>query len=148
MSDFDRKLRKLLSVHEGRVASAYTDSLGFITIGVGRLIDKRKGGRLSEAEIDYLLDNDIRRHSAELLVNEPWIKDLDDVRRAVVFDMAFNMGSGFLAKWPKFVAQLKAKQWSDAAFNMLNSLWAQQVGARATRLATMMAGGQWPPEAT
>ena len=48
-------LAQLLEAREGRVAHAYIDSEGYTTIGVGRLIDKRKGGRLTDREIDYLL---------------------------------------------------------------------------------------------
>jgi lysozyme len=46
---------------EGVDRSAYQDHLGFWTIGVGRLIDRRKGGGLSDEEIDYLLQNDVKR---------------------------------------------------------------------------------------
>jgi lysozyme len=53
-------LRRMLEDEEGRVPHAYPDSLGYWTIGVGRLIDRRKGGGLSDDEIDYLLANDIR----------------------------------------------------------------------------------------
>ena len=45
----------MLRRDEGRVRHAYQDHLGYWTIGVGRLIDQRKGGGLSEDEIDYLL---------------------------------------------------------------------------------------------
>jgi lysozyme len=48
-----------LRYDEGVKEYAYTDSEGYLTIGVGRLIDRTKGGKLSEDEIDYLLDNDI-----------------------------------------------------------------------------------------
>ena len=53
--DLERQLRR----DEGVVEHAYIDSEGWTTIGVGRLIDKRKGGRLRDDEIEYLLQNDI-----------------------------------------------------------------------------------------
>ena len=55
-----------LKKEEGVVKHAYQDHLGYWTIGVGRLIDKRKGGGLSDEEIDYLLGNDIEKKIAEV----------------------------------------------------------------------------------
>lgn len=138
------RLRKMLSLHEGRVAHAYPDSLGYLTIGVGHLVDKRKGGRLPEHIIDALLDHDIAEHSARLLRDAPWAPQLDEVRRAVLTDMVFNLGS--LAGWPVFLSQVKRGLYEEAAANMLGSKWATQVGYRAKRLAEMMRTGQWPAE--
>ena len=59
-------LAQMLEAEEGRKRSAYQDHLGYWTIGVGRLIDRRKGGGLSPDEIDYLLTNDIRAKSREV----------------------------------------------------------------------------------
>jgi lysozyme len=130
---------------------AYKDSLGFLTIGVGHLIDKAKGGRIPEHIIDALLDYDIQTHRDELYQSAPWVLGLDDVRRAVLVDMAFNLsvepfdGDGF-KDWGIFVSQVKRKEYGAAAANMRSTLWAQQVGPRAERLAKMMESGQWPPE--
>src|SRR3546814_2848207 len=57
---------KHLNREEGRIPHAYQDSLGYWTIGVGRLIDKRKGGRLTNVDIDMLLANDIADKIAEI----------------------------------------------------------------------------------
>lgn len=142
-------LRELIELHEGRVPHAYQDSLGYWTIGVGHLIDRRKGGKLPEWIIDLLLDLDIRAHERELLKHQPWVAGLDPVRRAVLVDMAFNLGlepfdnDGF-KDWPITLKAIKEHRWEDAAEAMLDSKWATQVGARALRLADMMRTGQWP----
>lgn len=142
-------LRDLLSLHEGRVPHAYADSLGFLTIGVGHLIDKRKGGRLPEQIIDALLDYDIIEHRALLRSAQPWVSQLDQVRQAALDDMTFNLGiepfdhDGF-KDWPMFINQVQTGQYAAAAANMLSTTWATQVGPRATRLAGMMKTGQWP----
>jgi lysozyme len=118
------------------------DHLGFATVGVGRLIDKRKGGRLSNDEIDYLLKNDIARFSAELDERLPWWRTLDEVRARVILNMAFNLGVDGLLKFRNTLAAVKAGEWDRAAVGMLASLWAKQVGARAKRLARMMRTGE------
>lgn len=137
-------LRDMLSLHEGRIPHAYQDSLGYWTIGVGHLIDKRKGGKLPEPIIDALLDFDIHEHSQELFKRIPWALSLDEVRRAVLTDMAFNLGVAGLMGFKNTLAAVKDKRWDDAAKEMLNSKWASQVGPRALRLAEMMRTGRWP----
>lgn len=137
-------LRSLIELHEGRVPYAYQDSLGFWTVGVGHLIDRRKGGRLPDHIIDALLDYDIERHSAELFEALPWVKDLDEVRRTVLIDMTFNLGIGGLLGFKNTLRAIKENRWEDAAKGMLASKWATQVGSRAVRLADMMRTGQWP----
>jgi lysozyme len=136
----------LLSLHEGRVAHAYKDSLGYLTIGVGHLIDQRKGGRLPEYIIDALLEHDIREHSAPLYEALPWISSLDEVRQAVILDMGFNLGVGGLLKWKNTLADVEAGNYESAAKRMAASLWARQVKTRATRLVEMMKTGQWPTD--
>lgn len=146
MSAFRDKVRRLISLHEGRIPFAYQDSLGYWTIGVGHLIDQRKGGRLPEHIIDALLDHDIDEHARGLENAHPWVADLDPVRRAVLYDMAFNLGVAGLLKWPIFLGQVRRKEWDAAAANMLATKWATQVKGRARRLAAMMRTGRWPSE--
>lgn len=136
-------LRDQLRRDEGVVPYAYVDSLGFTTIGVGRLIDQRKGGRLSDDEIDYLLANDIKRHTDELLKALPWVSLLDDARKGVLINMAFNLGVPGLLGFANTLAMVKAGDYSGAADNMLKSKWASQVGNRAMRLSQQMRSGQW-----
>ena len=139
-------IREMLSLHEGRVPHAYQDSLGYWTIGVGHLIDRRKGGKLPESIIDSLLDYDIEKHSAELFQALPWVKELDQVRQNVLIDMTFNLGINGLLGFKNTLQAVKEKRWDDAAEGMLSSRWAKQVGTRAVRLSDMMRSGRWPGE--
>lgn len=139
--DSDALLLADLRRDEGVIPHAYADSLGFLTIGVGRLIDERKGGRLSEAEIDYLLANDIERFKSELDDKLPWWRELDPVRQRVIVNMAFNLGVAGLLTFKSTLAAVKAHKWDQAAAGMSASKWAKQVGVRATRLATQMRTG-------
>lgn len=129
---------------EGVIPHAYQDHLGYWTIGVGRLIDKRKGGKLSPDEIDYLLGNDVSRFEAELDARLPWWRDLNGVRQRVLLNMAFNLGTAGLLGFKNTLAAVKAGEWAKAASGMLASKWARQVGERAKRLAHMMKTGETP----
>ena len=77
------KLIEMIKHHEGVVPHAYQDSRGYWTIGVGRLIDESLGGGLSDAEIDYLLANDIKRCRAEA-EQYPWFNKMNEPRQAVI----------------------------------------------------------------
>lgn len=132
-----------LEQEEGRRRSAYQDHLGFWTIGVGRLIDARKGGGLREEEIDLLLANDIEAKRAEVFAALPWARSLDAARQAVVVGMAFQMGTGGLLGFRNTLDAVARGDYDAAARGMLQSLWAKQTPARAFRMAEQMRSGQW-----
>jgi lysozyme len=139
---FDLENLKLELIRdEGEVPYAYQDSLGYWTIGVGHLIDKRKGGSIPASVSDLLLELDIAAKEADLDANLPWWRKLDDVRQRVMMNMAFNMGVGTLLTFHNTLTAIQGAQWQAAAQGMRNSLWYKQVGARAERLAQAMETG-------
>jgi len=136
-------LKEQLKRDEGSVRYAYEDTLGFLTIGVGRLIDDRRGGGLSPSEIDYLLDNDISEKTAQVLEALPWAKDLTEPRLAVLINMAFQMGLRGLLGFPGMLGAVRTGDYKAAAEHMLDSKWEQQTPTRAHRLADQMESGEW-----
>ena len=136
-------LKSQILREEGAESCAYQDSLGFWTIGVGRLIDSRKGGGLSNDEIDMLLENDIKRNYDAVLAALPWVEKLSDRRQAVLIGMAFQMGLGGLLKFKRMLALAENGQYSEAAIEMLLSKWAQQTVKRAYRMALQMEKDEW-----
>lgn len=130
---------------EGRRKSAYKDHLGYLTIGVGRLIDERRGGGLSDDEIDYLLRNDITRRAEELATRWPAflaIAATEPVRARGILNMAFQLGVDGLLGFHNSIAYLERRQWREAAANLRLSLWAKQTPARAARVIGMIETGQ------
>ena len=138
------RLEALLRADEGCVLHAYTDTLGYTTIGVGRLLDQRKNGGITEEEASYLLNNDILNKQTALRVALPWFDALDDVRRAVLVSMAFNLGVAGALAFTTTLTHVRAGRWAEAATAMLQSKWAQQLPARVARLSEMMRTGTWP----
>lgn len=127
-------LRHQLRIDEGVKKFLYTDSVGKTTIGVGHNIAD-KG--LPDPIIDALLEwdiNDAVSYAQHLL---PDFDELSDVRKYVMSNMSFNLGSK-LAGFSKFLLAVHEQRWDDAAVEMLDSLWAEQVGERAKRLASAM----------
>lgn len=123
----------------GRRAIRKGDTIqGQITIGIGRNLS---GNGLSEEEIYYLLHNDIRDVMKSLDLNIPWWRNLSDPRQRVLASMAFNMGVQGLLGFKTTLGLIQKGKYREAAFQMLQSKWATQVGDRATRLAQMMEVG-------
>ena len=136
-------LEEQLRFDEGEKLTAYQDHLGFWTIGIGRLIDARKGGGITKEESSYLLNNDIRRKTAELKAAIPWFGKLDEVRQGVLLNMAFQMGTEGLLKFKNTLRMVESGQYDAAASGMLESLWARQTPERAKRLSEQMRTGVW-----
>lgn len=139
----DQEFLDWLKKEEGSVRTVYKDSLGFDTIGVGRLVDKRKrGAGLSDAEIDYLLQNDVDRVVAEVTKALPWSTKLSSNRKAVLYAMAFQMGTAGLLGFKNTLKMIEAGNYEGAANGMLNSKWAKSDSpARARRTAELMRRG-------
>lgn len=125
---------------EGLKLKPYKDTVGKLTIGVGRNLDDVG---ISEAEARDLLGNDIGRVCDSLGDVLPWLANLDEVRRAVLYNMAFNMGVGGLLKFRTTLGLVQSGNYRAASEAMLDSIWAKQVGDRATRLSMQLATGEW-----
>ena len=129
-----------LARHEGVRRLVYEDSLGVLTIGVGRNL---QDVGLSDDEIYYLLKNDIRRCETELDNAFRWYKDLDQVRQEAMINLCFNVGITKLRKFKLALRAMEARDYNDAADEFLDSLWATQVGQRAVEVAEMIRTGNY-----
>lgn len=131
-------VRAQLRVDEDVRAKPYKCTAGKLTIGVGRNLDD-KG--LRPDEIALLLENDIVEAEADCKVLFANFEELSANRRAVLVNMAFNLGRERLAGFKNLRAAVLAGNFVKAADEMLDSSWAAQVGIRAQRLAKQMREG-------
>jgi len=134
---------EMLRKHEGVETHAYKCTADKTTIGVGRNIDPSGGLGLSSDEIDYLLSNDIKRVSAELIRAFPWYSELDEVRKDAMIDMCFNMGLPRLSKFKNSLAAMANGDYDIAAIEFLDSNWAKQVGSRSITITDMIRSGEY-----
>jgi len=134
-------LEQLLTRHEGKKRSAYQDINGFWTIGIGRLIDSRKGGGLSEDEIQYLLKNDILRVSSNIKKLLPWVHTLTNNRYNVIISIAFNVGVNGLLKFKKMLLACEIGDFNEASLQILDSNVARELPTRYQELAKIMREG-------
>ena len=132
-------LRQSLKKDEGLRLLPYVDTVGKITIGYGRNLSDNG---ISQLEAADMLDQDIIRHVSELTRAYPFVLSLDSTRQIVLGNMAYNLGVPRISQFVKMWDAIQRGDYSTASDEMLNSRWAKQVGARATRLAASMASGE------
>jgi len=134
---------EMLRKHEGVETHAYKCTAEKITIGVGRNIDPSGGLGLSSDEIDYLLSNDVKRVSAELIRAFSWFSELDEVRKDAMINICFQLGLPRLKKFKMSLAHMKNGDYDLAADEFLISNWANQTPARAKEITTMIRSGDY-----
>lgn len=136
------KLTDQLRIHEGVRSHFYRCTSGLATIGVGRCIEEGSLG-LSDDEIDYLLENDIKRCKQELITFS-WFIDLDSVRQDAMVNLCFNLGFSRLSLFTNALAAMADSNYDRAAMEFLDSKWARQVGKRSEDVAHMIRTGTYP----
>jgi lysozyme len=140
-----QELKKQLTLDEDKRKFVYKDSKGYYTIAIGRLVDDRfPGSGLREDEIEYLLNNDIDDRIEQLTRKLPWFQDLDDVRKGVLINMAFQLGVEGLLGFSRTLEQVRLGNYWRAAMYMLASKWAiYDTPKRAKRMSKQMETGVW-----
>lgn len=140
--DDQMRLLAQLKVDEGFRGYAYPDSNGWLTIGYGRLIDRRKGGSISQDESLYLLQNDIKAKGTQLMTYA-WFNNQDGVRQAALTNMCFNLGLEGLLHFPHFLGYMLIKDYPKAVKELTGTPWHTQVGVRADRIIHLIETGAW-----
>ena len=135
-----QQAEELIKKHEGLRLKPYRCTAGKLTVGYGRNLEDNG---ISKAEAELLLKNDIQNCYRQCIGLSCWEK-LNEPRRAALLDMCFNLGFTRLKTFKKMLAALAQGYYERAAYEMLNSKWATQVGARAAELAEIMKSGGDP----
>lgn len=130
------KLRRSLVHHESYEKFPYTDTVGKITIGIGYNLSDRG---LSDEWINNQYQADVDYFYGQLLAF-PWFEQLTSDRQIILIDMAFMGWKKFLT-FDKMLNALLTHDYKKAAFEMINSKWAEQVKGRAAALAHGMLTG-------
>lgn len=123
---------------EGLRLKPYMDSVGKITIGVGRNLSD---DGLSNAEAMALLDHDVDEAVADLAGSFPWFLQLDEVRQRAMVNLRFNVGATGFRSFARMIRMMAAKNYAQAAASMRDSKWYRQVGERGARLVHMILTG-------
>ncbi len=135
------KLREQLKIDEGIKYEIYNDHLGYPTFGIGHLITEKDpeygkpiGTKVSEDRVNEVFNSDVQLYINETKKVFSDLESKPDLIQLVLVNMCFNMGAPRLTKFKKFIAAINDEQWAEASVEMMDSLWAKQVGSRAERL--------------
>jgi lysozyme len=130
-------IAEMLIRHEGLRAIPYLDSVGVWTVGVGHNMSRP----LSASAIRHILNDDIRDAANDLHHAFNWFAELDENRQAAMINLCFNLGLRRLQGFVKFLRAMELGDYETAAAELLDSLWASQVGkGRSHEVANLIRG--------
>ena len=139
------KLREQLKIDEGCVYELYNDHLGFATFGIGHLVlesdpenGQEVGTPVSESRVIEAFEQDVQTVLSDCAILYPDFDELPEEVQQIVANMMFNMGRPRLSAFKGMKAGVDARDWNEAADQMVDSRWYRQVGARAERLVERM----------
>lgn len=127
-----------IRAHEGRRARPYRDTRDIWTVGIGRNLE---AVAFTDDEIELMFKNDLERAERLAKTLSPYAM-LTPVRQDVLTEMVFQMGIDGVRGFRLMLRALKAKDYDEAAEQMLDSLWHRQTPSRARKLARVMRLGQ------
>ena len=135
------QLREQLEVDEGCVYEIYNDHLGYPTFGIGHLVkesDPEQGQSLGTAvsseRVAEAFESDIQSVLRDCNVLYSDFDDLPEEAQQVIANMMFNLGRPRLSKFAGMKRGVDARDWNQAADEMVDSNWYRQVTNRADRL--------------
>ena len=132
---FAEALYQTLLQHEGHRTHPYTDTVGKITIGIGRNLTDRG---LSTSEITTLYDTDTQLAAAALDDFWPDWRQAPQPAQIALLSMGFNLGLPRLRGFRKMRAALHRHDFEAAATEAEHSKWARQTGHRATHISALL----------
>lgn len=132
-----RQLKQQLIKHEGYAKFPYIDTVGKITIGIGRNLSDIG---ITDATINQWFTDDVNFFYNQLY-KFPFFAKLNQVRQMALVNMAFMGWQRFLG-FKKMLVALEQYDYATAAKEMLDSKWAHQVGQRAIDLSNMILKGE------
>ncbi len=137
--EISRRLKESIKRHEGFKSKPYKDTKGNVTIAYGRNLDHVG---INESEAEILLNNDIDNASEDLYRFLPFARELDDVRKAVLIELTFNIGIEEVMHFRKMIECLKQHDFKGASDELLDSKWREEVGGRAQDMAFCLETGK------
>ena len=123
--------------HEGLRLKPYKCPAGKLSIGYGRNLEDCG---ITEEEAEELLLNDLEKAEEDLKRNFAWVENIDRRKFYALVELVFNMVITRFKGFKKMLGACEKGEWSKASDELLDSLYAKQVGKRAKTLANILKG--------
>ena len=135
----------MMRVQAKRFDTAAKDSVGLKTFGIGHLVTKKDpeygkpvGFKVSRERCESVFMKDTIKHLKQAKNIYDNFDELPEEVQLIVADMTFNLGQGGLAAFKGMKRGVMAKDYNEAANQMVDSKWCRQVKTRCTNLVTRM----------
>ena len=139
------QLRKELERDEGVKYEVYLDHLGYPTFGIGHLITDDDpecgasvGTKIDSDRVQEAFEADVESVLSDCERLYVQFEHLPEEVKLIVANMMFNMGYTRLSKFKGMKRGVDARNWEEAADEMVDSRWYKQVSRRADRLVVRM----------
>ena len=139
------RLREELEIDEGCKYEIYLDHLGYPTFGIGHLITENDpeygwevGASIDTVRVHETFESDIEGVLSDCAKLYSDFEDLPEEAQRVIANIMFNMGYTRLSKFKNMKVSVDARNCNDAADEMVDSRWYNQVTNRAKRLVERM----------
>lgn len=145
MADWEDREKQELELDEGRANKSYKDSLGYWTIGVGHLLGSSpsfEGVVWTDEQVDDTFEEDFEQAIKEATEAFAGLSALDGPRAGALVNLAFELGPT-LSSFHGFLNLLDSGDYAGAAQDLMNTKYARQVPARASRIAFRIKTGTY-----
>lgn len=138
-------IKEDLIKHEGYKDEIYLCSEGVPTFGIGHAIKEDDpeytwpvGTPIEKDRIDSAFKADVEDaiNDVEILFGD--LSNYPDQCNRVLVNMAFNLGRNRLGKFKNMIKAVTENNYSEAANQMVDSVWYNQVGNRSVELENWM----------
>lgn len=129
-------LTEELTTDEGREPFPYTDTKGYLSIGIGRNLT---GRGLDAGEVDFLFANDVEQCCATMDKEIPWWRGLPASKQRCMINLCF-MGWGSFSGFVHFLSAMQGGDWEGAAAELRDSKWYIQERSRGPRVVNRLLG--------
>lgn len=138
-------IKEDLIKHEGFKDEIYLDTEGLATFGIGHLVTEDDmehgwpvGTPVTPERIDNVFEEDLVIAITDANVLFLNLDSQPDQVQRVVVNMAFNLGRNRLGKFKKMITAVNEGNYTEAANQMVDSRWYNQVGNRSIELENWM----------
>ena len=152
--DPSKELLAQLRTDEGYKKMPYPDTECVSTCGIGynmeenildlsgpELLHIYKNG-MSETDAENYLCRCVKICIKEIESKFPWWSKIDGVRQDAIINVVYNLGMPKFLKFDKTIGFLAHQRYTEAATELLDSVWAGQVHDRSKRIAQQLRTGK------
>jgi len=140
-------LEKILQFEEGKKLTAYIDTEGYLTVGIGHNLDSdkalsilgrelKKGSKITEEECAKLFSYDLQNVMIKIARNIPYFESLKEKYKILLINMFFQLKNPL--SFENTLKAIKEDRPNDVVKGIQRSLWYKQTPNRCARLIKLV----------